>query len=388
MTGQQNVIVFIGLSPSAAREVAELRLLGNQVLLISNGRIPDHIRGGARDFDLAQASGRSGFTTWLGIAEPQASAVSSAIADGRWNSRDELAQLARVWAHAERTRVFPGRMAISGEHVPGMFFGRKGNGVLLSENIRALAAAFPRAAAAVEDLYLSACNTAGDIGDWPKIFPNLQTIWAYLHTAPSLKTGAGTHMRMWDRATRGHQKRIDRLVAKNTGRGENVAVWSRLFGVQTGLVESIEVLRARIVAAEGTFTSFFAGDSVVVDHQSGPLRQYYDTLQSLLQHDDLPDDERRTRVARADITIRLIYFDSIRAAFAKQYKNAIAAGYSALGLPIPDFSQLDRKTTLASIAEFEAKVRPGATAAVTQLRPLLVDGLRDLDGRYIPANWI
>jgi hypothetical protein len=113
-----------------------------------------------------------------------------------------------------------------------MFFGRKGNGVLLSENIRALASAFPRAAAAVEDLYLSACNTAGDIADWPKIFPNLQTIWAYLHTAPSLETGAGTHMRMWDRATRGHQKRIDRLVAKNTGRGENVAVWSRLYGLQ------------------------------------------------------------------------------------------------------------------------------------------------------------
>jgi hypothetical protein len=108
----------------------------------------------------------------------------------------------------------------------------------------------------------------------------------------------------------------------------------------------------------------------------------------LLQHEDLPDDEKRTRVARADVTIRLIYFDSIRAAFAKQYKNAIAAGYSALGLPIPDFSRLDRKSALASVAEFEAKVRPGATAAATQLRPLLVDGLRDLDGRYIPANWI
>ncbi len=151
--------------------------------------------------------------------------------------------------------------------------------------------------------------------DWPGIFPNLKTMWGYLHTAPSLSTGAGAHIRLWDRSTRGSQQRIDWMVAKNTRRGKNVAVWSRFTGVQTGVVEPIETILARLIAAENAFQSFFVGDSVVTDHQSGPLRDYYDNIQALLQHTELPADQRSTWEARSQVTIRLIYFDTIRGRF-------------------------------------------------------------------------
>jgi hypothetical protein len=260
--------------------------------------------------------------------------------------------------------------------------------MLSAADIKTLAAVFPRAAGAVEDLYLSACNTAYDMMDWPGVFPNLKTMWGYLHTAPSLATGAGAHIRLWDRSTRGSQQRIDRLVARNSRRGNNVAVWSRFTGIQTGVVEPIETILARLTGAETTFQSFFVGDSVVTDHQSGPLRDYYDDIQALLQHTEVPADQRATWEARAGVTIRLIYFDTIRGRFQVQYATQISAGYSAVGLPAPNFSGMDRKSALASITAFEAKIVPSAPAPATQLRPVLTDGLRALGSRYIPLNWI
>ncbi len=88
------------------------------------------------------------------------------------------------------------------------------------------------------------------------------------------------------------------------------------------------------------------------------------------------------------MTIRLIYFDTIRAQFQATYAREIAAGYAAVGLRGPNFSGMDRKSVLTSIAAFEAKLTQSAPAPATQLRPLLTDGLRALGGRYIPVTWM
>ena len=378
----------IGLSASGAREAHELSLLGNRVLLVESSGLRGHVRVGHRNFDLAQKSDISAFASSLGLPAARASALADVLATAGNSTRDKLGQLAKIWADAERRHALPARLALSGEHAGRQFWSKQGGGLLAATDIKALAAVFPRAAGAVEDLYLSACNTAYDMMDWPGVFPNLKTMWGYLHTAPSLSTGAGAHIRLWDRATRGNQQRIDRMVAKNTGRGNNVAVWSRFTGIQTGVVESIETILARLIGAENVFQSFFAGDSVVTDHQSGPLRDYYDNIQSLLQHTELPTDQRSTWETRSQVTIRLIYFDTIRGRFQQTYAGQIAAGYAAVGLPAPNFGVMDRKSALASIAAFEAKLGRSASTAATQLRPVLTDGLRALGSRYILLNWI
>ena len=69
-------------------------------------------------------------------------------------------------------------------------------------------------------------------------------------------------------------------------------------------------------------------------------------------------------------------------------KNLEAAGYAAVGLPAPNFGVMDRKSALASIAAFEAKLGRSASTAATQLRPVLTDGLRAFGSRYILLNWI
>ena len=154
------------------------------------------------------------------------------------------------------------------------------------------------------------------------------------------------------------------------------------------MVEPIETILPRLTGSENTFQSFFAGDSAVTDHQSGPLRDYYNNIQALLQHTDLPASDRRTWEARSAVTIRLIYFDTIRGRFQQQYARQIAAGYAAVGLPAPNFGVMDRKSALASIATFEAKLGQSAPAAAIQLRPVLLDGLRALGSQYILLNWI
>jgi len=388
MEGRQTLVVYIGLSARGPTEAHELSLLGNQVLMVAPSGLEGHVYVGHRNFDLAQESDISAFASSLGLPPARASALADVLTTAGISSRDILAQLAKIWAQAERTHALPGRMALSGEHAGRLFWRKHGGAALNATDIKALAAIFPRAAGAADDLYLSACNTAYDMMDWPGIFPNLKTMWGYLHTAPSLSTGAGAHIRLWDRSTRGSQQRIDRLIAKNTRRGNNVAVWSRFTGVQTGVVEPLETVLARLTGAENTFQSFFAGDSVVMDHQSGPLRDYYDNIQALLQHTELPADQRASCEARSAVTIRLIYFDTIRGRFQAQYASQIAAGYSAVGLPVPNFSGMDRKSAIVSIAAFEAKAVGSAPAAATQLSHVLTDGLRALRSQYIPLSWI
>jgi hypothetical protein len=356
--------------------------------LIANGTTPDVVSIGARSFDLADDHGRDGLMSWMGISEPRASKLKAALASAGPNMRDELGQLAIVWNRAEHSKRFPGRMVISGEHFPGMFWGKGGNGNMTTADIKNIAEVFPHAAAAIEDLYVSACNSSSEISEWTAIFPKVKTVWAYLHTAPSLATGGKAHIKLWDRATRGHATRIDRSIAKGTGRGENVAVWSRIYGLQTGTVESLEELRARIADGEPTFAAFFKGDQVVADHQTGPLRQYYNDIQSLLGHEELPGDERRRMLSRAEVTLRLIYFDQIRVVFQREHGRQISAGYSAIHLTAPDFSGLDRKAALDKVTQFVAALKADAPPAAKQLQPLLTEGLRDLSSRLVPANWI
>src|SRR6185312_11983630 len=240
MHGRQNLVVYLGLNPNASMEAHALRALGNHVLLIGPQKHRGHVYIGHRNFDLSQEADISAFVRSLGLPGAQAAALGAALTAAGIAGRDPLARLAQIWAHAEKTHALPARFVMSGEHVPGMFFGRRGGGVLNAENIKSIAVLFPRAAGAVDDLHFSACNTAAEIADGTPIIPNLRTAWAYLGTAPSLSTGAAAHIKLWERSTRGSQQRIDRMVAKSTRRGNNVAVWSRFTGLQTGVVEPME----------------------------------------------------------------------------------------------------------------------------------------------------
>lgn len=386
----RDAIILLGLNPTASDEARALRRLGNEVTLVTNGRRSDSVNIDGRRFDLADDQQVVAFLRHLRVPEPGREIAAQALRSVDPNMGDELGQLAIAWALAERGGVIPGRMVISGEHVgSGMFFSKTAGGILRVSDLATLAGAFPRVANAIEDLHTSACQSANEVFRWPRIFPKLKTIWAYAGSCPGTFGGASKHLEIWDRATRGPAKTVNRLLAQGTRKGNSVVVWTPIEGLITGDVSDLTDLRARIAAGNAEFDTYFEGDATVADPQTGPLRDYYNWLQEALRHTDLPGLERLTFEKRRDTTIRLLFYDAqIKGRFASTYRASITAGYSALGLAAPDFGRLSRKEAVAAVGTFESKADQKRLEAAEALRPLLVDGLLQLSPRYIPENWI
>lgn len=152
---------------------------------------------------------------------------------------------------------------------------------------------------------------------------------------------------------------------------------------------ALDTLKQRLMSAEPQFGSFFEGDISVVDTEAGPLRDIYNVIQAILQHTDLPEAERPMMERRREVTVRLLHYDSsIKRNFAVNYRSQIEAGYSALQMPTPDFSQLSRKQALSAVSAFTKNLNAASPQASAQLGLLLTKGLRDLDQQYIPTTWI
>jgi len=386
----RDAIILVGLNPTAAEEAQALRQLGNEVTLIANARHSGWVSARGRRFDLTDAGQTDSFIRLLGLSVPGRELAARTLRDADRDMDDELGQLAWAWARAEHSGTLPGRMVISGEHVgSGMFWSRTASGYLRISDLATLAEAFPRVARGIEDLHTSACQSANEVFKWQAIFPNLKTIWAYAGSCPGTFSGAAKHLAIWDKATRGPAKTVDRLLAQGTRKGGNVVIWTPLSGLTTGEVSDLAELRARIAAGNATFDQYFDGLINVTDTQGGPLRDYYNWLQEALRHDDLPEAERHTFEKRRDSTIRLIFYDvRVKARFANEYKALIAKGFTSLGLTAPDFGRLPRKDAIAAIAAFEQKADERSIETAEALRGPLVDGLLQLSARYIPENWI
>src|SRR5690606_25492132 len=101
------------------------------------------------------------------------------------------------------------------------------------------------------------------------------------------------------------------------------------------------------------WTTHLSGDAAVANTQQGPLREYYNSLQRLLQHPGLPAAERPELEGRRDRTIRLIYYSAtVAPKFAQCYADQINEGFGAVGMTPPNFATLSRKDALAQIALF------------------------------------
>jgi hypothetical protein len=266
--------------------------------------------------------------------------------------------------------------------------------MLRFDTLGKLAEAMPRAARSVEDLHLSACYSGGQplMEKYRAMFPNVKTIWAYSGSAPGSYSGAVTHQARWESATRGTKADLDRAIAERTRKGENVAVWTVAHGYNDGRPPApLSEVRQAVQRNQPTFDRFMSGQEAVADPQTGALRDFYNQVQRLLQHPELPRAEHAPLEALRDTTIRLLYYSkTVAPKFAEHHAATIRAGFEAVGMTPPDFKSLSRADALAQIAQFEQKLasttpRP---AAADRLLPLLTNGLRDLKPSHIPEAWI
>ncbi|MCA2981128.1 MAG: LysM peptidoglycan-binding domain-containing protein [Myxococcaceae bacterium] len=393
-----NDVVHFGVNEGASHEVSSLRQRGVNVTSIKDGAVDDRIttrdaNGTTATHKLDTAEGARSFALTLGLPAEQTAKVADVLQHAGGDIRDELAQLAQVWAQAERGGQMPSRMVLSG-HSTGRSVWGDGNGSLEFGTLAKLADAMPRAARSVQDLHLSACYSGGQglMEQYRSIFPNAKTIWAYTGSAPGAHSGATTHLSRWEQATRGDVGALDRALAERTRKGENVAVWSADRGYLDGRPPApLAQVRDDVEAGRPTFERFSRGDEAVSNPGAGPLREHYNQIQRLLQHPDLPRADRPAIEVQRDAAIRLLYFTKhVAPRFQAAHAGTVSEGFGSLGLQAPDFSTLSRADAMRVVAAFEQKARSTSPlpSAAQRLLPLLTDGLRDLKAAQIPDSWI
>ncbi len=223
-TGPQGIVVqHSELAPTADKPA-----IGADRIDIGEPKSPNVV-------DLSTKAGASAFAATLGLPAVQAEKVASVVLNASTGSRDELAQIAQVWAKAENDAQIPSRLVLSG-HSAGtaIYDGDNHLGFLGFDSVKQLADALPKAAAQIEDVMISACNSGFDAGeggrarlsDWARHFPNLKTAWGYANESHS-PTGqqAVFHIMGWEAATRGRTTEVHGKQAVDAAfdRGEQEA---------------------------------------------------------------------------------------------------------------------------------------------------------------------
>ena len=381
-------IVHIGLNKYAHDEAKVLHQAnqadGGAKSIRQRGEEQDVVTREGQRFDLTLDDGVTGFVGTLSLDPNRVEQVVDLIKETGGKAKDEMAGVIEVYLQAELGLRRMDRLVLSGHSVGSQIWGDD-NGTIQFDMFERLADLFPNAANQVKHLMVSACYAGGErnLQKFHGMFPGLESIWAYSGSSPGTWSGAIPHLKSWETATEDKDGTdVERDLAKGTRKAENVATWNIEDGYQGDKPFSIYELEREAEASESTFQRYFEGDEEVVDSQSGPLRDYYNLVQRLVQHPEI-DGARATQLEeRRDQTIRLLYYGLISSKFSEHYGSQLADGYAQTGVAMPDFSKLSRGQAIDAIEEFQAAGGSGSAL------DLLQRGLRDLDNAVIPTNWV
>ncbi len=378
-------IVLIAMGDHAAHEASELNKAAPEgVKSIRQRGEQDTAKVDGKKVDLSTEEGASTLVKSIGVPDAKAKDLVDILLATGAEAKDEVAQVFIVFQQAETGDRSMKRLVLSGHSVGTSIWGDN-NGDLEFDILKRITKAFPGAAGQVEDLMLSACYSGGEatMNQYFELFPGVKTIWAYHDSSPGSFSGAVPHMKKWERATRGQDYgAVDPELAKGTRKAKNISTWNEEDGYQGAERKPLATLIQEAEAARAIFDIHFSGGREVVDTGGGPLRGYYNIVQSTLAHPELSAAQRADFERRRDVTIRLIYFAVVRKKFAEHHQSAIASGYQKLGQPAPSYAKLSRKDTLTAVEAF----RGGGGEA--GLGGLLHNGLVELDPAVIPSTWV
>lgn len=304
-----------------------------------------------------------------GLSEETKSALATVLRRATSDGRDELAQIAMVWARSEDGKSsVPSRLVISGHHGGYGFSGG------LSENdVFALASVFPKAARQIEDVHFAGCMSEMHVNarsDIQRAFPNLKTVWGYSGYSPKAPVH---HLLAWQSATRG---RKDVIGGASVPGHESAVAWSSKGGI-VGKQRSLEELRREAKNADDRFEGYKSGllrSTIVTDDD-------YATYQAIAQSNASPS-EKAAATAKAAVLLRVRKYDHVREKFEATYGARIRAACAKAGVEAPRFAALSRKDALERIDAIKDKV----AAFDPDLRAKL-DGLAKLDPNVVEEGW-
>ncbi|MFZ5479605.1 MAG: hypothetical protein ACOZNI_22760 [Myxococcota bacterium] len=380
-------IVHFGLNGGAQQEASWLNKANGDkggAKSIRNQKEQDVLERGGQRMDLSSEEGRAGWLATLGLGEETIAKVEAIIRDAGSGARDELGQLVEVYAQAESGVRRIDRLVLSGHNVGTAMWGDD-NGRVPFETFVALKEAFPNAAAQVRHLLVSACYSGGEkkMDIYRDAFPGLMSIMAYTGSSPGTFSGAQSHLTRWEKATEeGDGSNVDKDIAKNTRKGENVSTWNATDGYQGDEPMQLYEIESDLSQGDATFDRYYTAGEKVTDPQTGELREYYNLVQRALRHPELADGRKAELEDRRDRTIRLLFWHLIRGRFAEQHKDSLKAGYDAIGQALPEYAKMERAEALAAIRLLESQSEAAAAY------DLLHRGLEKLDSDLILENWI
>jgi hypothetical protein len=311
-------VLFVAMNNSDAhrstQESDALKARGTNVTVLKDAPKDDTItttsNGVSTTHDLSKPEGTMAFALTLGLPGDQTKKVADVLNHAGTDAKDELAQIAQQWAVAERGGQAPSRLILSGHHVGYGVYGEN-NGKLDWPTVGALAEAMPRGAKSVEDLMIAGCYSGGEsmMEKYTAMFPGAKTIVAYDGSSPGAASGATAHQKAWEQATRGTSQSITHKMFDGMRKGENVTVWTKARGYDNGQPRpALADLKTRQNGLAEGFKSALSGSTPIPDTQSGPVRDFYNATQKLIQHPETTPADRTALEATRDQTIRLIFY--------------------------------------------------------------------------------
>ncbi len=396
-------VLFLGMNPSSVRTATRQMRKHAELEVITDSGLPDHVKVGGKWMELGSSYGIAAFVKTLGLPPKNAAGVRRALAICETGARDELGQLAMVWARGEKGAHIPSRMVLAG-HSNGDGVWGDDNGSLRLGPLLQLSRALPHATCQIEDAFVTGCYSGGEVtmDQYLLIFPRAKTIWAYDAQAPGVDNGATVDQAGWEAATRGRNSSY--IPSTSASAGKYLAIWSVTTGYHARKPPlNLAQLRGKVQwmdehfgtpALAGQDWAFDGGYRIpirITDPHTGLVRQYYSWLVRLTQNKKLDDDERGLWNDKKQQTIRLLYWGtSVAPRFGRIYGAQIRAGYADLGLSAPDFAHADRAEAVRAVNEYLARLAktPRASTRAQNVGSLLQRGVKDLDPSVIPDGWV
>ena len=378
---------YVGLNPGASKKEAGplKKLLGERLSVsVDNPTLEKKL---SSDQDLQR---------WVNAELPESSRtparalmIVDLLKSFPTTTRDSLAAVIVTFDRAERGEIQLERIILSGHSNGVGLWGdptkdnRLGGRFVLDKDLQRIAKTFPNAARQVEDVLFSACFSVVAFQHVRKAFPNVQTIAGYEAFSPKAGKGSMSHIKGWEKATRGKGKKL----VRSTGRGSS-SLWNADLTPDGKFVRNDP---ARI-EPDVIINSLNEEETSVMDQLQGTsslnrenLAMVYGIVQRGLANPRM-EAVRLVRLGRLrDQLLRLRFWGRVTHEFASAHETVIKKGYTAAGLSVEKIDGISRKNLKAQLARLKAASSNPETDALVALLQKLWDLT---DTTAIPETWI
>lgn len=232
----QQGVIHLGMRDSSSKEADALEK-GNPkanggVVRIEAYKANGEVSYEGKTFDLKTKAGLNSYRDALTagpdkMPKAQAQKFVDFLGTQKKESRDELAQLGLNFHRTGEGKLPVNRLVLSGHGWDGAISGDDGGKFTLGD-IKNLAGVFPKGAAKIEHVAVSACFCAGEknFETLRAAFPNLKSAFAYNHFSPKAESGAPADLKKWESMTDGDDpSQVDPTINKT-------ATWNIADGTQ------------------------------------------------------------------------------------------------------------------------------------------------------------